>query len=236
MNVEELKKEYKRVNDIGDNISEILKLKKMLLSTNEPDILEFHYELLRQRTNIKLYLHVRAAFMDRPAIEGFLIDKSKIEKDEEMQADILQILGTIKSLQAAIMAREYLNHENEYHREVASFVLGWVGNKNDIQILNQHMLNEKSALLRITAASAHRQIAFRMPELKMDIIASLKQGFENEKDDEVIPWIIIMIETILIKRLGIREDKDDPHIWHGDLEKAKKRTAQFLATLDLEKK
>ena len=29
MNVEELKKEYKRVNDIGDNISEILKLKKI---------------------------------------------------------------------------------------------------------------------------------------------------------------------------------------------------------------
>lgn len=232
MNIEEYEKEYKRVNECGDNIAEILKFKKILLSDNSPDICNYHYGLLRRRDNMKLYLHIRAAFMDRPNIEEFLLKKLQVENDDRLQADILQILGTIRSSHAVRIARDFINHRNEYHREVASFVLGWVGNKDDIQLLNKHMLNENTTLLRITAASAHRQIAWRIPDIKMNIVYSLKQGFENECSDEVLPWIIIMIETIMVKNLGIREDKQQPDIWHGDLEKAKKKTAQYLATLD----
>jgi hypothetical protein len=92
---------------------------------------------------------------------------------------------------------------------------------------------EKNSKLRITAASAHRQIHFRLPELKDKLLGSLKQGFEKETDDEVIPWIIVMIESIALKRLGLREDKQDSDIIHGDLEKAKQKTAKFLAELDL---
>ncbi len=235
MSIADIETAYKNANESKGNFTEHLKLKKLLLSDNSPEVRNYHYELLRIRTNIDLYLDVRAFFMDRPNIEEFLIGKAKIEKDEAMQADILQILGAIKSSQAAIMAREYINHENEYHRKVASFVLGWVGNKDDIQILNQHMLNEKAALLRITAASAHRQIAWHHNDLKDAVLRSLGIGFENEKDDEVISWIIVMIGTVAVKKLGLREDKDDPYILHGDLEKAKKKTAQFLATLNKDK-
>jgi hypothetical protein len=42
-----------------------------------------------------------------------------------------------------------------------------------------------------------------------------------------------MIESIALKRLGLREDKQDSDIIHGDLEKAKQKTAKFLAELDL---
>jgi hypothetical protein len=35
------------------------------------------------------------------------------------------------------------------------------------------------------------------------------------------------------KQLGLREDKQEPDIIHGDLEKAKLKTAKFLAELDL---
>ena len=57
--------------------------------------------------------------------------------------------------------------------------------------------------------------------MKAAVVASLKKGFEHEEDDAVIPWIIIMLETILVKKLGLREDKEDPTRWHGDLQKAK---------------
>ncbi len=241
MDISYLEKQYEIANEgrglsEGEQVKRNMNFIKILLSDNSPDIVNYHYDLLKRREYKDLYYDIRAAIRKRPNIEEFLLLKLKTEKDEGIQADILQLLGGLRSPHARSLARDYINHKNERHREVASFVLGWVGNKDDIHILNEHMLNEEKPLLRKTAASAHRQIASRMPEVKMAIIRSLKQGFEHEQDDEVIPWIIIMIETILIKRLGIREDKDDPYIWHGDLEKAKKKTAQFLASLDFEKK
>jgi hypothetical protein len=93
------------------------------------------------------------------------------------------------------------------------------------------MLNEKAPLLRITAASAHRQIAWRDNNLKVDVLKSLKTGFENEKDEKVLSWIIVMIGTVAVKRLGLREDKDDPDKLHGDLQKAKIKTETFLRTI-----
>ena len=42
-----------------------------------------------------------------------------------------------------------------------------------------------------------------------------------------------MIESIALKRLGLREDKADPYIIHGDVQKAKVKAAKFLAELQL---
>ncbi len=219
----------------AEGITRSLAFKKMIANHHDPEYLPPFYNLLRNCKIAILRSILRKDFITRPNAEGFLIDQSKIETDSYMQGEILQLLGHMKSSCAAPMAREYLNHNQNGHREVALFVLGWVGTENDIPLLTKHLLMEQEPHLRITAASAHRQLAHRMPELKMKLILSLKQGFENEKDDEVIPWIIIMIETVLIKRLGIREDKDNPDVWHGDLEKAKKKTVQFLATLNKDK-
>ena len=169
--------------------------------------------------------------MDRKNIENFIIQKIETENDNEMLADILQTLGTIKSKKALPIAYDFLNHDNAHHREVALFVIGWLGGKSDIDTLNKHMLNEKAPLLRITAASAHRQIAWRDNNLKSDVLNSLKIGFENETDEKVLSWIIVMIGTVAIKRLGLREDKDDPDKLHGDLQKAKIKTEAFLKTI-----
>jgi len=231
MTIDELKKEYELTYGCGDNISEILKFKKLLLSDNSPDVYDFHYELIRKRKNTKLYLHLRAALMDRPEIEKFLLVKIKSEQDDKMIADILQILGTIQSPQAVKIARNFVNHDSEYDREVSLFVLGWTGEKEDIALLRKHLLEEKSSSLQITAASAHRQIALRKPELKMEIIESLKHCFSTELNDDVTAWIIIMISTIMETKLGIREDKQQPDVWHGDLEKAKIKTKVFLDSL-----
>ncbi|NLW46135.1 MAG: HEAT repeat domain-containing protein [Firmicutes bacterium] len=233
MNIEKLEEAYKHAQASGGDFTEHLKFNKLLLSDNSYEIIDYHYDLLRRRENMDFYYDIRASFTRRPNIEQFLLKKIKDEKDHNMLADILQILGTIKSSYAGKLAREFIQHEQESHREVATFVLGWVGIEEDIPILTHHLLTEKNSKLRITAASAHRQIHFRLPELKNKLLASLKQGFEKETDDEVIQWIIVMIESIALKRLGLREDKQDPDIIHGDLEKAKLKTAKFLAELDL---
>jgi len=231
MNVAELENMYRHCEEIGDDFTEHSKFIKLLLSENTREMTDYHYELLRRRKVPILYHRIRAAFRKRKDAESYLIDKLPQEHDPTMQADILQILGGLRSSHAAPLAREFVKHNDERHREVGLFVLGWVGDKGDIDILRTHMLTETAPLLRITAASAHRQIASRHPELKCDILRSLKSGFEKETNDEVLSWIIVMIGTIAIKNLGLREDKEDPHILHGDVQKAKKKAAAFLSTL-----
>lgn len=240
MDINELEREYKIASE-GATLSEDeqvrrnMKFIKMLLSENSPEFVTYHYTLLKRREYKDLYYDIRAAMKKRPQIEMFLMGKYNTETDPVTLGDILHLLGRIRSPHAEPMARDFLTHENKYQREVAIYVIGWVGLEDDIALLLDHMLNEKDPHLRITAASAHRQIAWHHTELKDAVLRSLKIGFEKEQDDEVLSWIIVMIGTVAVKKLGLREDKDDPYILHGDLEKAKKKTAEFLATLDFEK-
>ena len=237
MDINELEKEYefaKEAENIpGVRITRNMNFVKNILSENTLPIISYHYDLLKKREYKELYYDVRAAFKKRPEAEGFLIEKLSIETDPITLGDILHLLGGIRSSHATPVARQFVNNENDFQREVALYVLGWVGTESDIEILNEHLLSERSSHLRITAASAHRQMYWRLAELKNKLLASLKQGFEEEKNDEVITWIIVMIESIALKRLGLREDKADPYIIHGDVQKAKVKAAKFLAELQL---
>lgn len=238
MDINELTREYVLTLE-GEGLSEGERVKrnihfvKMLLSENSPEMISYHYDLLKKREYKELYYDLRAAFMDRPQVEDFLVKKLTTETDPVALGDILHSLGIIGSTNAAPLARQYINFNNDYQREVALYVLGWVGNESDIAILNEHLLNEVSSHLRITAASAHRQMYYRLPELKNKLLSSLKKGYEEEKDDEVIAWIIVMIESIAVKRLGLREDKEEPYIIHGDIQKAKVKTSMFINELNL---
>jgi HEAT repeat protein len=238
MNINEIKKEYefaKRGESLseGEQVKRNMRFIKILISDNSDEVINYHYNLLKNREYKDLYYDIRAAFKKRPEAENFLLNTLPTETDPIAIGDILHLLGGLRSSKAAPLAREFVNNDNDYQREVALYVLGWVGDESDISILGEHLLGEASSRLRITAASAHRQIHFRLPELKNKLLASLKQGFEKETDDKVIPWIIVMIESIALKRLGLREDKQVPYIIHGDTEKAKLKTAKFLTELDL---
>jgi len=63
------------------------------------------------------------------------------------------------------------------------------------------------------------------------VLQSLKIGFKHEIDDKVLSWIIVMLGTIAVKNLGLREDKDEPDVLHGDLDKAKIKTNKLLETI-----
>lgn len=228
----EFAKEGEHLSD-GERVERNINFVEILLSDNSSETINFHYNLLKKREYKNLYHYIRAAFKKRPEAEGFLLKKLPTETDPLTLGDILHLLGGIRSSHAAPLARQFVNNQNDFQREVALYVLGWVGTESDIEILNEHLLSENSPRLRITAASAHRQMYWRLSELKNKLLISLKQGFEKENDDEVIAWIIIMVESIALKRLGLREDKQDPYIIHGDVQKAKVKTAKFLTELKL---
>lgn len=237
MDISHLEEEYNIAKEgeflsEGEQVKRKMNFVKKLMSDNSLEVVNYHYSLLKKREYKYLYYSVRAAFENRPNADEFLIQKLSVETDPITQADILHIIGQLKSNQAAPLAREYVEHSDKYHREVALYVIGWVGAEDDILILQKHMLEEQDPHLRITAASAHRQIAWRLNDLNDAILKSLKVGFENEKDDGVLSWIIIMIGSVSNKKLGLIEDRDDPYVLKGDFHKAKKKTADFLKTIE----
>ncbi len=178
-----------------------------------------------------VHQQVRYQFHQRKDPEVFLVKKMDSEINEFLQCDILQILGNLRSTHALNMARLFLGSNNDLKRETALFVLGWTGGEQEISLLAKHMMEELLPHLRITAASAHRQIAWRCPELKQTVIESLAKGFLHEVDDRVVKWIIVMMGTVSVKNLGLREDKQDPNVLHGDLEKAKVKARKFVESL-----
>jgi HEAT repeat protein len=228
---------FKEIEALSDEpnragkITRMLAFGKLMKSLEGPEYDKVLYDLLGSTQDPFLRGSLRSLFSRRTSAESFLTGRLHSETDPRMQAEALQALGAMHSKHAAQAARDFLNHQVELHRKTALLVLGWVGDAGDIPPLEERMLNEKLPDLRLTAASALRQIAWHRAETKEAVLRALKEGFEHEKNEEVLPWIIVMIATVAAKNLGLREDKDDPDVLHGDLNKARKRTDEFVKTL-----
>jgi len=206
-------------------------LSKQLLASNELDVLNFQYECLRDMRSYTAYTTCRAAFGKRKNIEHFLLQKLSIESDTHVRADIVHILGIIRSNKALGIAKEYLVSDNEYMREVCLYVIGWTGSFDEIDLLLQHLLTETTEKLKTTAGSAMRQIAWKDKETKEYILKALKIAFETEQNRNVLSRIIELMGSVAVKNLGMREAKDDPYILLGDLDKAIIKTKKFVQTL-----
>jgi len=212
----------------ADKIKAKFELEKELLSSNDDEVIEFHYNCLGDTGDETIYFTCRAAFSKRKNIETFLLSKLAVEHDKHKIADIIHILGRIRSHKAIEMAKYNLVDEDDYIREVCLYVIGWTGSIPEVGVLSFHLMNESTQKLRITAGSALRQIAWRITESKSVILEVLKEAFYHESDKNVIARIIELISTIAVKNLGIREDKDNPNILLGDIDKAIAKTKNFL--------
>ena len=182
MDIIRLQKEYEYATEgehlsDGERVERNMNFVEILLSDNSSETINYHYNLLKKREYKNFYHYIRAAFKKRPEAEAFLLKRLSMETDPITLGEILHLLGGIRSSYATPLARQFVNNENDFQREVALYVLGWVGTESDIEILNEHLLSERSSHLRITAASAHRQMYWRLAELKNKLLASLKQGF-----------------------------------------------------------
>lgn len=230
----EITKEYSLVKripqqDAGKKISALFAFEDILLSEDSKDILEFNYECLNDTSDWRLYLFCRDVFVKRNIVsEEFLLKKLLSETRSHLRGDIIHILGGIRSCYAATIAMENLNDPDSYIREVCLYVLGWTGDSSSLMTLSEHLGKEKLIKLRVTAASAMRQVFWRLPETKFDILNYLKNSYYSEDVMSVKSRLIEIISSISGKNLGIREDRNDPDVLIGDLDKAIKKTNNFL--------
>ena len=230
MDIDKLEQQYSELKKTT-SYSEHQNFISQLLSSDDPEVLDFHFKLLKDRENWNFYTRLRSAFKKRGLIiEDFLIDKIQNESDSSLKADALHLLGQIGSQKAVPIARNFINSDSSSLRETACYVIGWLGSKDDVDHIADRVFNDPDNEIRATAATSLDQIRLRIPETKEKLTSILKKALENEKDEETLAWIIITLQYIMEKKFGLKENIDEAE-WSGDVEKAKQRALKSLADL-----
>lgn len=238
MNYTEMKNEFDRLKNLStsESFDETMNFIERLNSNNDNKTLEFHYSLLKDKENPDLYYRIRAGLKkrgkrNRNIIGIFLLRKIKEETNDELRADALQILGGLKIEESLPYAREFIKSENRDFRYRGIIVLGWLGTKKDTLLLADRLFNDPDSQLRGYAATALRQLWSRLPETKEEIVQLLHKALATEQDRVALQFIIVVLQDLLKKKFGLRENIEEAEIT-GDVRKAKEKALSVLKKLD----
>jgi HEAT repeats len=212
----------------SEDVSVHLGFKKLLLSSDDPQVIEYHFELLSRSKNKHLHNTLARFFgWRRESGKQYLLARLADETDAHLLATGLQILGGMKCHEAADMARAHLHHEEATVRERACMVLGWVGGADDIPTLGRLQLDEPDVNTRKWAATQQMHIWSRLPDTKIDVLANLLTAIENESDADVLCCIVYTAQQVLKRKFGLKEDRTTRQMV-GDLAEAKRKATTAM--------
>lgn len=230
MNIEILNQKYRELKNLEDTDDGIFEFKNLLLADDEEETLNFHYDILSDRDDEYLHRDIFSFFKDRKnksEVCNFLLNKYYNGIDDDMQkADIIQILGNLKSKNAEKIALENITSSNLDIRYRCIIVLGWVGTSNTLPVLNERMLNDNDGQLRGYAATAMRQIWFNHPATKEQITVFIRNAISTETDERALIGMIITIQELYRKKLGLKESAYGDV--SGNIQEAKEKTIKLL--------
>lgn len=235
MDIASVKEVYQTLKNSTDPFSHIFDFKEKLLSSDKNDFLEFHYAIIQDqslpenvRGTLKSFFYSEAVNKRNKEIVGdFLYGKySKGIDDLNLKADVIQLLGNLRDKHAKQVALENITIRKGDLRYRSIIVLGWVGDINDLEILNDRLVNDPDPQLRGYAATAMRQIWFNHPKAKNIILKFLKKAIEQEENEKALEGIIITTQELLKKKLGLKETKYGDV--SGDIIVSKTKTANAL--------
>ncbi|WP_320033436.1 HEAT repeat domain-containing protein [Halarcobacter sp.] len=233
MNLKDLKKEYNELLVNYEPDREI-KFVNNMSKNNDPDVIAFHYKILSNKDNLEVFKAIRASFNDHDErAKYFLLDKLKTETNQELKAETLFILGAWKPLDECDkekirkVAIEFIDKKESYTNEYYGIiVLGWIGGKKEISILEKELLSNENDQLRLYSATALRQIFYKQADLKNDILKLYYTSLKIETEEKIVQALIACIQDLVEKKFGIKESMRG--VKSGNIEKAKPKTLKFL--------
>ena len=230
MDLVQLKEKYKQLTKMEDTDDGIFEFKSSLLASDNDDILEFHLQIQGDHNDEYLRRDLFAFFSERKnkeQVAEFLYNRYEAGiEDLQIKADVIQILGHLRSKYAREIALENITIRKGDLRYRCIIVLGWVGNQKDLKVLNDRLLNDSDGQLRGYAATAMRQIWFNHAKTKNEILHYLKEAINKEDDERALEGIIITAQELLKKKLGLKESKYGDV--SGDFKEAKNKTINAL--------
>lgn len=194
---------------------------------------EFHYELLKNENLSESFRQsLSSRFDEHDEAEDFLISKLDNNQDIEFQADIIFLLGKLdKKNKSKILdyARKFTESENDYKRDRAIIVLGWIGTINEVEILGKHLLEDENSKCRAWSASSFMQMWFKKESetIKHKAFENYKLALTKESDTFVISVILSAIRVMGKTKLGISQTALD-ELDYEKIEVAKVKAIRFL--------
>ncbi|MGF7109818.1 HEAT repeat domain-containing protein [Treponema pedis] len=139
---------------------QILRISELLLNSNDDDMLEYHFSLLKLNIDATLYHHLFEDFEKRPfsIIEPFLLKKIHDAQDIFLRGEAIRLLGSIGSNKILPYEKEHIKSKDKNIRERCIIVLGRMGDKDDLPLLNDRLQNDTDNELRGDAATAMRSL------------------------------------------------------------------------------
>lgn len=226
--------EFKRwLEDIKDNNQEDEQLDFVWELMKSPFV-DFHYELIKDFSLKESFRsHLAHRFNEHgAAAEDLLIFVLDNNKDVHYHAEVIYLLGKMngkhheKILQ---YARDFTNSEDDYTRDRAIIVLGWIGSIEDLDILEDHLMTDNNTSCRAWSASGMMQLWLKKEDdkIKQKSFEIFKSALVQEEDHFVISTILTAIRVMGKTRLGISQLALD----ELDIEKialAKPKALRFL--------
>ena len=112
MILKELKKTYTELQKEYDGVKSI-NFSRELSKLNDVNTLEFHYNILKNQDNLDLFYRIRGVFDEHgEAGKEFLLEKIHTEKDPDLKAEALFILGVMECQEVKPIALEFLKSKN----------------------------------------------------------------------------------------------------------------------------
>ncbi len=234
MNIEELKAKYEKYIGTDEFMDHVFALKKDLLSSDSNDFLEYHYLLMNnknldsgERDLIKSFFYSEVVNeRDKTKVGEFLLKKFEQEKTPQKQAELIKMLGYLRYSKVKKLAIQEIKSPEYAIRFASIIVLGWIGNSKDLGYLNERMLNDPEGTLRQCGAAAMRQIWFRHKSTKLKITQYINSAIRNEINPDALTGMIITIQDLYRKKLGIKEGHYGD--LSGDVTKAKEKCIKEL--------
>jgi hypothetical protein len=207
--LQELKEWYHKVNCSGDEFEQLEFVWEIMKSPHT----EYHYSVATDKNTAEYFRGELWTRFDEHREEGAKLLLSKLDNNEDadVQAEMIFCLGKIADEQkiekerTLAFVRKFANAENDFLRDRAIIVLGWIGEIKDIALIGNHLLNDTNAKCRAWAASSFMQMSFRRKSksLAEKALSYLKQAITQETDYFVLGVIIEAVSSLTGKKFGL---------------------------------
>jgi hypothetical protein len=198
---------------------------------------EYHYSLMTNKdTNEKFRRHLWSCFKNhREKAAEFLLSILDNNKDIEFYPEIIFCLGVladsskIEKERTLEYARKFANADNDYLRDRAIIVLGWIGGIKDIPLLGEHLLNDTNAKCRTWSATSFMQMYFRRKSksLVKKVLPYLKQAISQETDYFALGSMIDVVKELTGKKFDLPQYAID-NIDKEKIDNAKLKVERFF--------
>ena len=202
---------------------------------------QYHYSLMIREDISEQFRKILWSRFDEHGenAEEILISKLEHSEDALYHGDMIFLLGKIADTRNSKNKDKILNlvkqsstSPDDYLRDRAIIVLGWIGTNAELPILIDRLQNDKNSKCRAWAASSFMQMDFRLKRkgLSVDegsVITALHEAMINEDDYFALGTYIFVLQEITGKNFRLSHRAAEC-IDVEKIEKSKKSALNFL--------